>query len=370
MTSQAYPDGIAATTAVNDAGRVASITDTTTSGTLASFAYTRGNDGGLKCHHHQRHRHQRTRRNLHLPGAPGSARLRRRENHHERLRQQRRYPPPWPRPHPHVQRQPATAEDGRGAGRQRQQLRLQPPPATRHRPPVPRATTYGYNQANQLTSYTPPPLAPPPATPITATASALPAPGPQNTTASYAWDRDTTVPDCSPTATPGTSTAPTACPSSRSAPQHPTYLHHDQHGSTRLVTNTTGAVTGTYTYDAYGKTTSHTGPATTPFQYTGQYQDPEPACTTSAAARRPPPPSSSPPTPTRPPLRDTLRLRRPKPPRPHRPHRAVLLVERVLQRRTTGRALRRPAQGRRRHRTGNLVRFDRLWGSAHRGRGD
>ena len=51
----------------------------------------------------------------------------------------------------------------------------------------------------------------------------------------------------------------------------PTYLFHDQIGSTRLLTNPTGTVTGTYTYDAWGNTTSHTGTATTPLQYTAQF---------------------------------------------------------------------------------------------------
>ncbi len=55
----------------------------------------------------------------------------------------------------------------------------------------------------------------------------------------------------------------------------PTYLLHDQLGSTRLLTSSAGAVTATYTYDAYGNTTSHTGTATTPLLYAGQYQDTE-----------------------------------------------------------------------------------------------
>jgi RHS repeat-associated protein len=52
-------------------------------------------------------------------------------------------------------------------------------------------------------------------------------------------------------------------------------LHQDQIGSTRLLTDSTGQAVGSYIYDAYGKTTSHAGSATTPLQYTGQYQDVE-----------------------------------------------------------------------------------------------
>jgi RHS repeat-associated protein len=50
-----------------------------------------------------------------------------------------------------------------------------------------------------------------------------------------------------------------------------TYLHHDQQGSTRLLTGSTGTVTGSTTFDAYGNQTGHTGSATTPLGYDGQY---------------------------------------------------------------------------------------------------
>ncbi len=48
------------------------------------------------------------------------------------------------------------------------------------------------------------------------------------------------------------------------------YLHHDQAGSTRLLTGSTGKVEGSYTYGPYG-TPEHTGTATTPLGYDGQY---------------------------------------------------------------------------------------------------
>lgn len=49
-----------------------------------------------------------------------------------------------------------------------------------------------------------------------------------------------------------------------------TYLHHDQAGSTRLLTGSTGAVTGKCTYNAYGTPTCE-GTTTTPLGYDGQY---------------------------------------------------------------------------------------------------
>jgi RHS repeat-associated protein len=49
-----------------------------------------------------------------------------------------------------------------------------------------------------------------------------------------------------------------------------TYLHHDQQGSTRLLTGSTGTVTGKCTYGAYGTSTCE-GTSTTPLGFDGQY---------------------------------------------------------------------------------------------------
>ncbi len=48
------------------------------------------------------------------------------------------------------------------------------------------------------------------------------------------------------------------------------YLHHDQQGSTRLLTGSTGTVTGKCSYSAYGTPTCE-GTATTPLGWDGQY---------------------------------------------------------------------------------------------------
>ena len=48
------------------------------------------------------------------------------------------------------------------------------------------------------------------------------------------------------------------------------YLHHDQQGSTRLLTGSAGTVTGKCTYGAYGTATCE-GTTTTPLGYDGQY---------------------------------------------------------------------------------------------------
>jgi len=51
------------------------------------------------------------------------------------------------------------------------------------------------------------------------------------------------------------------------------YIHHDQQGSTRLLTNGTGENVGSYTYDAYGNVLEKKGAKTTPLGYDGQYTD-------------------------------------------------------------------------------------------------
>jgi RHS repeat-associated protein len=49
------------------------------------------------------------------------------------------------------------------------------------------------------------------------------------------------------------------------------YLHHDQQGSTRLLTSSTGAKEAAFTYGPYGALMGSTGTATTPLGYDGQY---------------------------------------------------------------------------------------------------
>jgi len=53
-----------------------------------------------------------------------------------------------------------------------------------------------------------------------------------------------------------------------------TYLHHDQTGSTRLLTGSTGTVTGKCSYAAYGTPTCE-GSTTTPLGFDAQYTSPD-----------------------------------------------------------------------------------------------
>jgi RHS repeat-associated protein len=56
-----------------------------------------------------------------------------------------------------------------------------------------------------------------------------------------------------------------------------TWLHHDQIGSTRLLTDASGSVLATYTFDPYGNLTGSTGSSTTAIRFAGQYWDSESA---------------------------------------------------------------------------------------------
>ena len=53
------------------------------------------------------------------------------------------------------------------------------------------------------------------------------------------------------------------------------WYHHDQLGSTRVITNASGAGVATYQYDPYGTTVSSTGRVANPLRYAGQYKDVE-----------------------------------------------------------------------------------------------
>jgi RHS repeat-associated protein len=60
-----------------------------------------------------------------------------------------------------------------------------------------------------------------------------------------------------------------------SSGEKPTYLHHDQLGSTRLLTDASGKTSASFSYAPYGELEGTTGTATTPLAFAGQYTDAE-----------------------------------------------------------------------------------------------
>jgi RHS repeat-associated protein len=68
---------------------------------------------------------------------------------------------------------------------------------------------------------------------------------------------------------------PEGVPIEQIASETSTWLHHDQAGSTRLLTSQAGTISGTYTFTPFGSTEGHTGTATSSLLYDGQYTSPD-----------------------------------------------------------------------------------------------
>lgn len=136
------------------------------------------------------------------------------------------------------------------------------------------ATTYGYNAANELTS-------------VKATATtqySYDGDGIRTkkvvgtVSTAFAWDTALSIPELLTDGTTNYIYGPTGTPieqytaANNSAPQ---YYFADAHNSTAALTDATGATVGSYAYNAWGAVTTHTGTATTPFQFAGGYTDAE-----------------------------------------------------------------------------------------------
>ncbi len=102
---------------------------------------------------------------------------------------------------------------------------------------------------------------------------------PDGTTTTYTWDTTNPLIPLLLTETTGTNTTryiygPGGTPYEQINPDGTlTYLHRDQLGSTRLLTNASGTNIGERAYTPYGKPSTTTGTAATPFGYAGQYTD-------------------------------------------------------------------------------------------------
>ncbi len=136
------------------------------------------------------------------------------------------------------------------------------------------ATTYGYDQAGDLTSVERPEGE---SKPKIEDSYAYNGEGLRvsqtinGTTGYFAWDVTEGTPLSLSDGTNSYIYGPDGAPVEQiNSAGTPTYLHHDQQGSTRLLTGSTGTVTGKCTYGAYGTPTCE-GTTTTPLGYDGQY---------------------------------------------------------------------------------------------------
>jgi RHS repeat-associated protein len=145
---------------------------------------------------------------------------------------------------------------------------------TKTKPTSGPATTYGYDQAGNLTSVERPKEGEVSEIKDTyayngeglRTSQTI-----SGTTTNLAWDITEGLPLILSDTTNSYIYGPGGVPVEQiSGTETPTYLHHDQQGSTRLLTGSTGTVTGKCTYGAYGTPTCE-GTTTTPLGYDGQY---------------------------------------------------------------------------------------------------
>ncbi len=136
------------------------------------------------------------------------------------------------------------------------------------------ATTYGYDQAGNLTSVERPEKE---SVPKIEDSYAYNGEGLRTsqtisgTTSYLAWDMTEELPLILGDGTNSYIYGPDGLPIEQiSSGGTVSYLHHDQQGSTRLLTGSTGTVTGKCTYGPYGTPTCE-GTSTTPLGYDGQY---------------------------------------------------------------------------------------------------
>lgn len=94
-------------------------------------------------------------------------------------------------------------------------------------------------------------------------------------TAQFAWDASSGTPDVLADGTNSYIYGPGGVPVEEITPAATYYYHHDQLGSTRVMTDANGNVVASYTYDPYGRTIGTTGNLNNPLQYAGQYTDSE-----------------------------------------------------------------------------------------------
>jgi RHS repeat-associated protein len=130
--------------------------------------------------------------------------------------------------------------------------------------------TYTYDQANRLTAVSGP----------TAASYAYNGDGLRTaktvsgTTKQFTWSHGGGLPMVLNDGTNAYVYGPDGVPLEHVNAGNPTYYHHDQLGSTRSLTDASGNVTGTATYNPYGTLNAHTG-TLSPLGYAGQYTDAE-----------------------------------------------------------------------------------------------
>jgi RHS repeat-associated protein len=141
------------------------------------------------------------------------------------------------------------------------------------------ATSYGYDQAGELTSLSRTEEGGVPAISETLAydgSGLLASKTTGLTTRHLAWDASTELPLLLSDGQRSYLYGPEGLPVEQvGSEEEPTYLHHDQLGSTRLLTSAGGETSAAFSFAPYGGLEGSTGTATTPLGFAGQYTDAE-----------------------------------------------------------------------------------------------
>lgn len=135
-------------------------------------------------------------------------------------------------------------------------------------------TAYAYDQAGRLSSFKPPIGA---TTNYSYNGDELRTSKSNGTSSnSFTWDQTGSLPLVLGDGTNSYIYGPTGLPIEQIGSNGtPSYLHHDQLASTRLMTNQSGGVAAGFTYNPYGSLVATSGSSNTPLGYAGQYTDSE-----------------------------------------------------------------------------------------------
>jgi RHS repeat-associated protein len=141
------------------------------------------------------------------------------------------------------------------------------------------AISYGYDQAGDLTSISRPEEGEVPAISETLAyngSGLLASKTTGLTTRHLAWDASAELPLLLSDGQHSYLYGPDGLPVEQINPEEErTYLHHDQLGSTRLLTGAGGETSAAFSYAPYGELEGSTGTSTTPLGFAGQYTDTE-----------------------------------------------------------------------------------------------
>lgn len=141
------------------------------------------------------------------------------------------------------------------------------------------ATTYGYDQAGDLVSIERPEEGEVPAIGETLAydgTGLLASRTSGLATSQLTWDQSAELPVLLDDGQSSYIYGPNGQPIEQiSSAEAPTYLHHDQLGSTRLLTDASGEASAAFSYASYGMLEGSTGSVTTPLGFAGQYTDVE-----------------------------------------------------------------------------------------------